>query len=324
MAGVTIAGPTVNLPRQAGPWIRPDEPRRITEQTIFDYMDGAGELYLAYRFEHLDIYEYAAADRSLGRITVELYWMKGSDDAFGLLSTDWGGEAIDVGGQAGGHEPAAAGVRSRPDQGSFPAVPPHQALYGGGLLRFWSDDLYGRVMASRESPQSRTQVLAIARAIVGGRPRNDHPPEILSRAPIRSDGGVALRPERTCFFRSHLVLNSVYYLAPGDILGLGPAVDALTGEYRPTRPGERPARLVQIVYPSPDATAAALRSFLVSYLPAPARPAAAGSGSGAAKVEGGWVGWAARARGLAIVFDAPSAGAAKELATTALMTLIQE
>ena len=51
--------------------IRSDEPRRITEETIFDYMDGAGELYLAYRFGHLDVYVYAAPERALGEIGVE-------------------------------------------------------------------------------------------------------------------------------------------------------------------------------------------------------------------------------------------------------------
>ena len=63
----------MNLPKQAGAWSRPETPRRITAQTIFDYMDGAGELYVGYRFGHLDVYEYTAADQSLGTILVELY-----------------------------------------------------------------------------------------------------------------------------------------------------------------------------------------------------------------------------------------------------------
>ena len=99
-AGGIGADTIVNLPKQAGPWVRPDAPRRINEETIFDYMDGAGELYLAYRFDHLDVYEYSAPDKRLGTIKVELYWMKDPDDAFGLLSTDWGGEAVDLRGKA--------------------------------------------------------------------------------------------------------------------------------------------------------------------------------------------------------------------------------
>ena len=127
-------------------------------------------------------------------------------------------------------------------QDAVPAVPPHHALYGGGLLRFWSGHLYGRVMASRESPASREQVLAIARSIVKGRPANGRPPESSRRCRVRLGERFVLRPDRTCFFRSHYVLNSVHYVAPDDILGLNPAVDAVIGEYRAPQ-GGGPVRL---------------------------------------------------------------------------------
>jgi len=58
-------------------------------------MDGAGELYLGYRFDHLESYEYEV--QSEKNILVELYFMKTADDAFGLLSLDWGGEPVDLG-----------------------------------------------------------------------------------------------------------------------------------------------------------------------------------------------------------------------------------
>ena len=57
-------------------------------------MDGAGELYLGYRFKFLEVYEYTNPGES--DILVELYWMDSSDDAYGLLSGDWGGDAVDL------------------------------------------------------------------------------------------------------------------------------------------------------------------------------------------------------------------------------------
>ena len=302
LTGVS-ADTSVSVPRRAGPWVRPDPPRRITEATIFDYMDGAGELYLAYRFDHLDVYEYPAPDRLLGSLKVELYWMKSSDDAFGLLSTDWGGEVVELHGRVG--EPHTT-------------VPGHDALYGGGLLRFWSGELYGRVMASRETPESRAQVLAIGRSIVSGRSANAPPPRILSNVPVRLPRGFELRRDRTCFFRSHYVLNSVYYLAPDDVLRLGPAVDASISEYRPALTGGVSVRLIQVAYPSNDAAAAALKTFLTSYLPAAAGRVAANASPASARSEGGWVGWASADRWLAIVFDAPGEQDAKDLAGAAL------
>ena len=147
-------------------------------------------------------------------------------------------------------------------------------------------------MASRESPESRAQVLAIARSIVTERPANGQPPEILSRIPARLGERLVLRPDRTCFFRSHYVLNSVYYLAPGDVLGLGPAVDASVSEYRPASTGGSPVRLVQAVYPSADAAAAALRTFVKQYVPAPAGQVAetARVGCRERRREMGWLG----------------------------------
>ena len=68
------------LPRTAGVWTRPASPRRVDETSIFSCMDGGGELYLGYRFDHLDVYEYTAPARD--PILVELYWMATSDDAF--------------------------------------------------------------------------------------------------------------------------------------------------------------------------------------------------------------------------------------------------
>jgi len=78
-----------------GLWTRPDSPRIVDAKNIFDYMDGAGELYLGYCFDHLEVYEYQA--KSQKNILVELYFMKTSNDAFGLLSLDWGGEPMDLG-----------------------------------------------------------------------------------------------------------------------------------------------------------------------------------------------------------------------------------
>jgi hypothetical protein len=178
-------------------------------------------------------------------------------------------------------------------------------------------------MASRESPESRGQVLAIARAIVKERPSNGRPPEILSRIPTRLGERLVLRPDRTCFFRSHYVLNSVHYLAPDDVLGLGPAVDASVSEYRPAGTGGAPVRLIQAVYPSADAAAAALQSLLTLCEPVAAGQAAETPASAAANAEGKWVGWAAAGRSLAIVLDLPGERNAKALASEALAAIVR-
>ncbi len=52
----------VDLPKTIGVWTRQDSVQRVDSKNIFKYMNGAGELYLAYRFNHLEVYEYIAVN----------------------------------------------------------------------------------------------------------------------------------------------------------------------------------------------------------------------------------------------------------------------
>ncbi len=42
---------TIELPKTVEVWKRPDSPKVVDASNIFQYMDGAGELYLGYRFK---------------------------------------------------------------------------------------------------------------------------------------------------------------------------------------------------------------------------------------------------------------------------------
>jgi hypothetical protein len=108
------------------------------------------------------------------------------------------------------------------------------------------------------------------------------------------------------------VLNSQYFLASEDILGLGRDVTAATTEYAPTRPNGRPLRLILVDYPRAGAAAAAATSFRQGYFPE-AKAGAAGP-RGAAKTEHGWVAWAAAEPVLAVVLDADDRNEAIALA----------
>jgi hypothetical protein len=59
-------------------------------------MNGAGELYLGYRFRHLEVFDYLSTNKD--HILLELYYMERPEDAFGLLSLDWGGKPISYSG----------------------------------------------------------------------------------------------------------------------------------------------------------------------------------------------------------------------------------
>jgi hypothetical protein len=288
------AGPPVRLPATIGRWKLKDQTRVITSKTIFDYMDGAGELYIGYRFRQLDVHEYTS--RGTDDILVELYWMASSDDAFGLLSGDWGGEAVSL--KPSGADAGAAG------SGAWP-----RALYGAGLLRLWADNLYTRVLAQTETDASRKAVMEIGRAIAAGR-RESPPPRLALVMPRRVEPSFSIQRDRLCFFRSYLVLNSVYFLSPSNILDLGSDAEAAIASYKAPAQEKRqsPVRLLVIRYPSADAARKALGHFLRTYLPEKkaTAPAVPGGSREMLKIEDGWVGYSLSGLYLALVFECPT------------------
>lgn len=285
----------VRLPAAAGGWKLKGQSRVITAKTIFDYMDGAGELYIGYRFQQLEVHEYAS--KGADDILVELYWMASSDDAFGLLSGDWGGETVSLkpsSGTAGG----PAGARAWP-----------RALYGAGLLRLWSDNLYARILAQTETSASRSAVLEIGRAIAAGR-RDPQPSRLALRMPGQVEPSFSLQRDRLCFFRSHLVLNSVYFLSPSNILDLGLDTEAALASYKGTAQGTRKSavRLLAIRYSKAEAGRAALAHFIRIYLPEKKTkaPAVAAGGRDVLKIEDGWIGYSLSGPFLVLVFESPT------------------
>jgi hypothetical protein len=174
-----------DLPETVDAWTRTDLPQTITADTIFKYMNGAGELYLGYRFQRLEVYEYSADNQN--NILVELYYMQTSDDAFGLLSLDWGGEPAILDDSL-----AAAGTTS--------AGSPTMALYGAGLLRLRADRIYARIMAYRETPAAKKAVMALGRAVVAGRTRPPTP-QMIKIPALQIDSGWKLRQDRMSYFR---------------------------------------------------------------------------------------------------------------------------
>jgi hypothetical protein len=255
-------------------------------------MNGAGEIYLAYGFDRLEVYEYTSDQQD--NILVELYFMNTSSDAFGLLSMDWGGESITL--------------KSQDPIQSDPRVsPPVRALYGGGLLRIWADTIYARVMAYRETVESKQTVLTLGRTIGASR-KMPQEPALLKILPGAVEPDWKLRRDRIMFFRSHLVLNSVYYLSHQNILQLDTTTEAVTVPYEKTSATEVTKRIQALVvrYASADRAREALLSFHSAYLHDLARafnPGVSHGGGEFFNIEDGWLGYRRDGRCVAIVFE---------------------
>jgi hypothetical protein len=289
-----------DLPKSIGIWTRPDSPRMVDASNIFDYMDGAGELYLAYRFKRLEVYKYAAGRES---IEVEIYFMETPDDAFGLLSQDWGGKRMDM-------------SASRSEATKSSREPIVRALYGAGLLRLWSGSIYARIMASRETPESKKTVLSLGRTIAG----NDRPfdePDLLNILAAEIPDGWKLQRNQIRFFRSHLVLNIFYYLGLENILNLDLSAEAVTATYKNSSGDKfKQARILFVKYATPEKASRAIDLFRNSYIfkrdtvhvePGTIEKPAF------FKAKDGWLGYKLKHDSLALVFQCPDEKSARAM-----------
>ncbi len=218
-----------NLPRPAPPdtigaWkLSSPEPQAITAESIFEYMNGAGELYLAYAFRGLDVWRYGHQDTT---ITVEAYEMDSPEDAFGVLSQDLGGENVGIG---------------------------QESVYVGGLLRFWQGRWFFRILAETETPESRAAVLELGRALAAQIPAEGRRPKLLERLPREG-----LTSESIHYFHTHLCLNSLYFFAVENILQLSEQTNAVMGDYHLD---PQSASLLIVQYPSTASATIARDSF---------------------------------------------------------------
>jgi len=293
------------LLESVGAWSRPESSKIIDSTNIFKYMNGAGELYLGYRFDHLEVFDYTSKKQD--NILVELYFMETSDDAFGLLSLDWGGEPVSFGGF-----PANSTNRSLTSW--------TRALYGAGLLRIWSDNLYIRVMAFRETPASRQAVFALGKAIAANR-KSPPEPELLKSLSPHVGSAWKLRRDRLSFFRSYLALNTIYYLSHENILDFDLSTEAVIAPYEHiASAGDRTrSQFLLVKYENRLRARNALNHFHDIYLPEHKKEFTSdsdNSGSSIFKLEDGWLGYELIDRYVAIVFECPDRKSAGKIIET--------
>jgi hypothetical protein len=278
-------------------------------------MDGAGELYIGYRFDHLESYEYKAKNQN--NILVEMYFMKTSDDAFGLLSLDWEGEPVELAEES----MEMTGKPARPNKSpqskaklesfSWP-----RALYGEGLLRLWSDTIYARIMVHQETPESREAVLALGRSIIKDR-GNPHPPELLKKLPDSFTEIWVLGKDRTSYFRSHLVLNSIYYLGQENMLNLDLNSEAVISPYKmKDSKGKKRIHFLLVKYSDHKRSRQALSHFHKVYLPEHPiflQSDSSGEISNMFLVEDGWLGYKIKDNTITFIFECPDQKTARAI-----------
>ncbi|UCF04137.1 MAG: hypothetical protein JSV33_09290 [bacterium] len=217
------------LPDSAVEWRSESEDRIFTRETIFDYMNGAGEIYLSYDFEELLIREYS--NPSGPSIVVEVYRMGSPEDAYGVFTHDTEGETVDVG---------------------------EDAVYSSGFLMFWKGRIFMRILAERETPEAKKAIMHIAEHAAGVITGRGRVPTLVSCLP--ADG---LREREIRYFHKPLSLNIHYFIADANILDLDEKTDAVLARY--DIENQKP-RILVVAYPSPSDARRAYEQFIRVYL----------------------------------------------------------
>jgi hypothetical protein len=217
------------IPVAAGPWLS-EADQVFDAESIFEYIDGAGEVYRAYNMKLLVARRFHKDGRP--DIVVDAFDMGSPADAFGVFTHDLEGEDAGLG------------------QGS---------TYKAGLLSFWKDRYFLSIYAEEETPETRDAVLELGREIAGAIPGRGDPPALLRLLPREG-----LEARKVRFFHGHALLNYHYFVAAENILLLGRETDAVLAPY-----GDKGGRSTLFVgaYRDGVAAAQAKESFRRAYLP---------------------------------------------------------
>lgn len=212
------AGKVAQLPPEVAGWLAVDDGQVFDTESIYTYIDGHAEVYMAYGMVQCLSRRYSGPDGEPD-IVLDLFEQASPADAYGVFTHDRDGEEVEIG------------------QGG---------LFRHGWLSFWKGRWFGSVYAEGESEASATAVLAIGRAAAEAIESVGEVPPLVAELPL--DG---LDPRSIRFLHTQEILNGIVYLGYENALNFGPEIDAVVGRYQ--RPDGR-GWLLLIDYP--DAVAA--------------------------------------------------------------------
>jgi hypothetical protein len=222
----------ISLSLEVGGWKWDEKEMRYNSKTLFEYIDGAAELYLAYGFQNLTVRRFEKSNQP--PLIVELYEMASSEDAYGVFSYENQDEAVGIG------------------QGSE---------FGGGLLRFWKGKFFVSVYAEGEGAEVELGILKMGRAAANSIPTKGSAPKLVGYIPGKNLG---LVDKSVRYLKSHVLLNQRFFVAHQNILNLSRKTEAVLAQYLQDK---KKTQLLLIRYPDSKEAGDVYQSFMKAYLP---------------------------------------------------------
>jgi hypothetical protein len=224
--------PGISWPAAPESWKWDGNEEIYESRAIFDYIDGAGEVYLAYNFKKLIVRQYEKP--GYPRIIAELYDMGSSKDAYGIFSYERQDEETGIG------------------QGSE---------FGGGLLRFWKGKFFVTVYADGEGAVVGQTLLTLGRAMANAIQSTGQAPQLIRALP---EGKMGLVEKSIRYLHSHILLNQRFFVATQNILNLNLQTEVILAQY--LRAGKK-IHLLVVRYPNAKEAETGLQGFKRAYMP---------------------------------------------------------
>jgi hypothetical protein len=222
----------ISLPSEAAGWKWDGKEMKYDSRTLFKYINGAAELYLAYGFQNLTVRRFVRSNQP--SLMVELYEMASSEDAYGVFSFEHQDEAVGIG------------------QGSE---------FGGGLLRFWKGKYFVSIYAEGEGAEVESAILKMGRAAANSISATGSEPKLVGFIPGKDLG---LVDKSVRYLKSHVLLNQRFFIAHQNILNLNRKTESVLAQYLQDK---QKIQLLLIRYPNSKEAGDAYQSFMKAYLP---------------------------------------------------------
>ncbi len=262
----------ISLPSEVGGWKWDGKEMKYDSKTLFKYIDGAAELYLAYGFQNLTARRFEKSNQP--PLTVELYEMDSSEDAYGVFSFERQDETVGIG------------------QGSE---------FGGGLLRFWKGKYFISIYGEGEGAEVESGILETGRIVANSISATGQEPKLVGFIPGKDFG---LVDKSVRYLKSHVLLNQRFFIAHQNILNLNRKTEAVLAQYLQDK---QKIQLLLIRYPDLKQAGDGYQSFMKVYLPD------AGGRDHSRTEDRKWTFARQRNEFVFIVFGAPTEAAAEAL-----------
>ena len=206
------------------------------EKSLFDYINGAAELYFVYDFRAVAAAEYENGETS---IIVDVYDMAIPESAFGIYSLNRYSEAnyVDIG---------------------------NEGILAGTALDFWKGRYFCKVYSFDMDEKYQNDVINFGNILASKIQEAGEEPSVLESLP--QDG---LIPRTARFFSRKLGLDNISYISEENVFNLNAGTRGVVAEYQID--GAR-FQLFIIEYPSSDEADSAFEMY-ISYLDKKGEPA---------------------------------------------------